>query len=252
AVNENGLAMAGLLFPKSAFYPPPSQGGQPLAPYELIPYLLGQCASVWEARELLGGLTLAALPFSDALPLSPLHWMMTDGRECLVIESTGAGLKLYDDPAGVLTNEPPFPGQLAHLSAYLHLTAGPPEDRLFGGRLGLTPISRGMGAIGLPGDFSSPSRFVRAAFLRETSAPTCGQAESIAQFFRIMAGVSLPKGCVREADGSAVYTQYTCCMDLSRSSYTFSTYADPALRTVSLTSADPEGDSLLRLPVTCG
>ena len=139
-----------------------------ITPFELIPYLLGTAASVSEARELLKDVNLVNINFAEELPLSPLHWMMSDGKDAIVIEPMEDGLKIFDNPVGVLTNNPPFDKQLFYLNNYRNLSNKNPENT-FGGDIELDEYSRGMGGIGLPGDLSSASRFAKVAFTRVNS-----------------------------------------------------------------------------------
>ena len=122
AMNEAGLAMAGLNFPKSAVYHEPKEGMDNITPSELLPWILGQASTVAEARALLERLNLTNLPFGPGLPLSPLHYLLSDGRESLVAEPMADGWHLYDNPYEVMTNEPPFDFQLWNLQQYLHLS----------------------------------------------------------------------------------------------------------------------------------
>ena len=162
AVNEKGLAIAGLNFVGSAVYHAPVQGKDNVAQFELIPWLLGRCATAAEARAALEKLNLTDEPFCPGMPASQLHWMLADRETCLVIESTADGLHVYENPARVLTNNPPFPMQLFQLNNYARLSPDGPEFR-FAKEMPFWEYSRGMGAMGLPGDLSSQSRFVRAA-----------------------------------------------------------------------------------------
>ena len=163
AANEAGLAMAGLNFPGNARYAAPAEGRDNVASFELIPWMLGQCADVEQAEGLLARLNLTDASFREDLPPAPLHWMLADGRRTIVVEAMEDGMHIHPNPAGVLTNNPPFPFQMHHLRQYLNLTREEPVNR-FAPALDLAPDCLGMGAVGLPGDLSSPSRFVRAAF----------------------------------------------------------------------------------------
>ena len=125
-----------------------------IAPFEIIPWILSQCASVSEALELLKDMNVVNIAFSDQLPNSDLHWMIADRKSCIVVESVREGLKIYDNPVGVMTNNPPFDKQLFTLNNYRHLSAKNPENT-FSADLNLDEYSRGMGGIGLPGDLSS-------------------------------------------------------------------------------------------------
>ena len=236
AVNECGLAMAALHFPHSGRY---ADEGE-VASFEVIPYVLGQCATVGEAKQLLENVTVCDTAFSAALPPSPLHWMAADADAAIVVESTAEGVSVYDDPVGVMTNEPPFPDQLRRWAEYAHLSAYEPAE---------TPphSGRGSGAVGLPGDFTSPSRFARAAFV---AAHSEAAEDPVGQFFEAMTAVTVPRGCLRLADGGRVVSQYTACMDLGRKIYYFRRYGQQRLHAVALT--EPEGTALATYPLpTC-
>ena len=245
AANEYGLAMAGLNFPDNARYFPERPGKDNIAPFEFIPWILGQCKNLTEARTLLGKLNLWNTPFSEAWPLSPLHWMIGDKEGSITVESVAQGLKIYENPVGVLTNNPPFDRQLTNLQNYLNLTPYEPENR--SGIPGLTPYSKGMGALGLPGDLSSVSRFVRAAFVKANSI--ADEEGSIAQFFHILSAVAQPCGCCRLPDGRCEITRYTSCIDLDRGIFYYTTYENPTPCAVSLGGCEADTDRLFRYPL---
>lgn len=244
AVNEHGLAMAALNLPLSAAYQPSKQGAVNLAPFELISWVLGQCASVAQARQQLEQVNIVALDFSPQLPSTPLHWLIADRDRALVAEPQSDGLHLYENPVGILTNEPPFPLQMSHLNEFLHLSATPPKNR-FAPHLSLAPYSRGMGSLGLPGDWSSQSRFVRAAFAaHNSSAPA-----DVTQFFHLMSCVEVPRGCVRLEDGKEVISVYTSCCDLSTGCYHYTTYGNRQIAAIDLHRCDLNDDRLCCYPL---
>ena len=244
AANEHGLGMAGLRFADNACYFPPAQGKVNVAAFEFIPWLLGHCKSVSEARELLSVVNLCNTPFSKDLPPAPLHWMLSDKYESIVVESTKNGLQVYENPVGVLTNNPPFPYHMLHLCDYMALSNEPPTAHLGGSYL--APYSRGMGAMGLPGDFSSASRFVRAAFVRQNSVSSFDEMSSVSQFFHILGAVEHIRGCVRLADGKYEITAYTSCINLFRGIYYYTTYENRAISAVNLRKCDLESMELRR------
>ncbi len=235
AVNENGLAMAGLLFSGFAVYSPYREGMQNVASFELIPWVLGQCADLREAQLLLKRCNLSDAHFSEELPATPLHWMIADRERSLVVEAVREGLRIYENPAGVLTNNPPFDHQMFRLEEYRRLTPEPVEG-----------YSRGLGAVGLPGDWSSSSRFVRAAFVRKYGRCGESEAESVSHFFRMMQTVAVPKGCVRLPHGDA-HTLYTSCCNQDRGIYYYSTYEDP--RIVAVPMGETDGKELQIFPI---
>ena len=247
AVNEAGLAMAALNFPHSAVYRPPREDMDNLAPFELMHWVLGRCATAAQAGQLLGQVNVIKLDFSPDLPSTPLHWLIADRERSLVAEPVADGLRLYENPVGVLTNEPPFPFQLSHLTDFLSLSAAPPVHS-FSPRLSLPPYSRGMGALGLPGDWSSRSRFVRAAFAAHNS--TC--PTDITQFFHLMSCVEVPRGCVRLEDGQEVISIYTSCCDLVRGIYHYVTYSNRQISAVDLRRENPDATGLTTFPLFTG
>lgn len=247
ATNEKGLSMAGLNFPENACYHPVEPGLDNVAPYELISWLLGRCATVGEAKCMLDRLNVVDIPFSDTLPVAPLHWMLADRERAVVVESVAEGLRVYDDPAGVMTNNPPFPYHQLHLNEFMNLTSRPAVNRL-SPDLDLAPYSFGFGAIGLPGDLSSPSRFVRAAFTRLNSESGDTEAESVAQFFHILGSVAQVRGCARTTGGCQT-TVYTSCCNTDKGIYYYNTYNNPQLSAVDLRREELDSDRLVTYPM---
>ncbi len=248
ATNEAGLSMAGLHFPGSAVYSPCRAGRDNVASFELIPWLLGQCATVEQARQRLEGVNLTDLAFQAELPPTPLHWLLADQEQSVTVEAVRTGLKVYPNPVGLLTNEPPFPFQLAHLSHYMGLSARPAENRFAPG-VELIPYSRGMGAIGLPGDLSSASRFVKAAFGKLNSVSGASEEESVSQFFHILGSVEQQRGTVDLGEGKLVTTVYTSCCNMDRGIYYYTTYENRQITAVELHKEDLEGIALISYPL---
>lgn len=246
AMNERGLCMAGLNFVGNAHYCGGAEGKKTVEQFELIPYLLGKCASVDGVIYELSGLRIGGGSFDGSMPVAMLHWLIADGEKCIVAESVEEGLKIYENPTGVLTNNPTFDRQLFNLNNYRNLSATD-GGSLFGGGLDLQLYSRGMGAIGLPGDWSSQSRFVRAAFVRANSVCGDGEEECVKQFFHVTDTVSQPSGSCRTAEGIE-RTIYTCCCSQGEKIYYFKTYDSPVISAVRLDGAAAEGDRLYRYP----
>ena len=247
-MNEKGLCMAGLNFVGNAVYRSPAPEGDNICQFEFIPWILGQCATVAEARILLSRIRLTNTPFSKELPISDLHWIIADRQESVTVESVSAGVMVYDNPVGVLTNNPPFPQQIFRLNDFMHLSPREPENR-FSDQLDLRPYSRGMGAMGLPGDLSSPSRFVRAAFVKMNSVSGESETESVGQFFHILGSVEQPSGCCLVGEGEYERTIYTSCCSADRGIYYYTTYENPAVTAVDMTQEDLDGVSPVRYPM---
>ena len=182
AMNEKGLCMAGLNFVGNARYFKNAPDKDNVAQYEFIPYILGKCADVNEAKELISKINITNTPFDEQMPAGQLHWIIADRNSAITVESVSDGIKVYDNPIGVLTNNPPFDEQMFRLNDYMHLSRKQPQNN-FSDKLKLKTYSRGMGAIGLPGDLSSQSRFVRVAFVKANSVSGKGETESVSQFF---------------------------------------------------------------------
>ncbi len=208
AVNEHGLGAAGLNFPEYAVYHEPKAGKKNVASFELIPWLLSLCKNVREAKELLGNCNITPDAVSPDLPPTPMHWMIADAEgRSLVAESVAEGLKIYDNPFGVMTNPPPFPEQIADAEKDL-----------------------------IPGDWSSHSRFLRALYVKKHTA-----GSGVSDFFNIMDTVKVPNGCSK----MDWHTLYTSCADLSRGEYYFTTCENRRIRKLSLADAELDSDTLV-------
>lgn len=251
AVNEKGLGMAGLNFVGNAVYHKPDPERDNVETFEFIPWILGRCATVEEARARLGRLNLTGGAFNAALPAAQLHWIIADKDGAIVVESVKDGLHVYDNPAGVLANNPPFDRQMFNLNNYMALSPRQPQNR-FSSQLDLTLYSRGMEALGLPGDLSSQSRFVRAAFVRLNSVSGDSEEESVSQFFHILNSVDQQRGCCELAPGVYEYTIYTSCCNADRGTYYYTTYDNHQISAVDLRRTDLDGADLVRYPLITG
>lgn len=243
ATNEKGLSMAGLNFPDNACYKPMRCDKDNVAPFEFIPYVLSQCESVSDAEKLLENVNLVKINFNENLPLAPLHWIISDKKKSITVEQVQDGLKVYDNPVGVLTNNPPFPYHLYNLSNYMSVSAGETENK-FAEKLKLKAYSRGMGSIGLPGDMSSASRFVRAAFTKYNSVSGKGEASSVNQFFHILNSVAQPRGCTKLGDQYEI-TIYSSCCNTDKGVYYYTTYENSAVTGVDMNKEDLNGKDLI-------
>lgn len=243
AMNEKGLCAAALNFPNYATYSKPRGEGHNVASFELIPWLLSNAASVKEARELLLDTRITDDNFSHELRATPLHFIISDREESVVLEPTASGLRIYENPYGVMTNAPSFEYHTTYLKNFLPLTSMPPENKLCP-TVPLAPFSRGMGAIGLPGDFSSSSRFVRAVFCKSHATKKADKRAEINRFFHLLDAVSVPLGCVKTEQGDDVFTVYSSCADMSTLTYRFTTYENRKIRAVSLPQSPLEGEEL--------
>ena len=251
AINEHGLGIAGLNFPGNAVYHPVTDGRDNLAQFELIPWLLGQCRTVADVKSHLTNLNLADTPFSDQFPPAELHWLIADADSAIVVEPVADGLKIYDNPIGVLTNNPPFPIQSFRLHDYLNLSATEPTNQ-FAPALDLQPYCHGLGAHGLPGDLSSGSRFVKAAFTRLNSVSAPDELSSVSQFFHILHSVDQPRGSSRFGTPDHPkyeITIYSSCCNLRTGVYYYTCYDNHQITAVDLHRVDLDGTDLSRYPL---
>ncbi len=247
ATNEDGLSMAGLYFPGNAVYLQPWEGMYNIAPYEFIPWVLCQCKTVNEAKTLLSKTNLVDIPYSEEYPQSPLHWFIADKDSAITVEPGADGLAVFDNPIGVLTNNPPFPYHMHNLTNYLNVTSDEPISR-FAPNYKLTAYSRGMGGMGLPGDLSSSSRFVRAAFTKLNSVSDNSEAASVTQFFHILGSVAQQRGCVKVGKGYE-RTIYSSCCNTDEGIYYYTTYENPQISAVYLKNADYTGNKITVFPL---
>ncbi len=248
AANEKGLAMAGLNFPGNACYFPELAGKDNVTPFEFIPWILGQCATVREARKLLERLSLVNISYSQGLPLSPLHWMISDKEESIVAESTKTGLHIYDNPVGVMANNPEFPFHLFNLNNYRAMQVGTPENRICPD-LDLEVYCQGLGAMGLPGDVSSMSRFVRMAFNAKNSVCEPQESSAVSQFFHLLDSVAMTRGACYTDEGYWDITVYSACINATRGLYYYTTYDNRQINCVDMHKADLDGTELSVYPL---
>ena len=248
AINEKGLGMAGLNFVGNAVYAEPVSDKENVAQFEFIPWILSQCADTAEARAFIQRLNLLDTPFHAQMPAAQLHWIIADKNQTITVESMADGIHDYEHPAGVLPNNPPFPEQMFRLNDYMHLSPKQPQNH-FSTELPLRSYSRGMGALGLPGDLSSQSRCVRAAFVRANSVSGNSETESVSQFFHILGAVDQQRGCCEVAKGKYEITLYTSCCNTTKGIYYYTTYENHQINAVDMHRENLDTTVLIRYPV---
>ena len=251
AINEKGLGMAGLNFVGNAVYREKAEGKSNVAQFEFIPWILSKCANLEEAKALLGNVNITNTQFSEKLPTAQLHWIIADKSGCIIVESVSDGVKIYDNPVGVLTNNPPFPEQMFRLNDFMRLSPKSPENR-FSKDLSLHTYSRGMGAMGLPGDLSSQSRFVRVAFTKMNSVSGDSEKESVSQFFHILGSVDQQRGCCDVGNEEYEITLYTSCCNADKGIYYYTTYENHQISAVDMNKENLDSSEIVRYPVLTG
>ena len=205
---------------------------------------MGQCTTVNEARKLLDRINFLAEPFSPHFPIAQLHWIISDKNSSITVESVKDGIFVYDNPVGVLTNNPPFPVQIFNLNNYMGLSIDTPKN-CFSEHLSLNAYSRGMGAIGLPGDLSSMSRFVRVAFTKMNSLSENDEKSSVSQFFHILGSVEQQRGCCRLANEKYEISIYTSCCNADKGIYYYKTYDHHSIVGVDMNREELNGEALI-------
>ncbi len=244
AINEKGLAMAGLNFPGNANYKEEKENKDNIAPFEFIPWVLSQCKNIEEVKKLLQNTNIAQINFSNELPASPLHWIISDKEESITVESVKEGLKIYDNPVGVLTNNPTFDIHMFNLNNYMSLSTEQPINN-FSKKLNLETYSRGMGAMGLPGDLSSASRFVKATFTKMNSISGDSESSSISQFFHILESVYQQRGCVHMGEDKYEITIYSSCCNMDKGIYYYKTYENSQITGIDMYKENLESNELV-------
>ena len=248
AVNEKGLAVAGLNFVGNAVYRKPQEGKTNVAQFEFIPWLLSSFGSLAEAKKALENVNIVDTPFNDRLGAAQLHWIVADRTGAVTVESVKEGVRVYDNPAGVLTNNPPFDEQMSRLNDYRGLSPKPLANA-FAPSLPLQAYSRGMGALGLPGDLSSASRFVRVAFVKMNSVSGDSEEESVGQFFHVLGAVEQQRGCCEVEEGKYEITIYTSCCNADKGIYYYTTYGNRRIHAVDMRRENLDGSELIRYPL---
>ena len=246
ATNEVGLSIAGLNFPDNAHYLEEKNNETELSPFELPLWLLAQYETTEDCKNALKKICLVKIPFNQKLPLSPLHWIVSDKDSSIVIEPTKSGLQIFENPYGVLTNNPSFDYHINNMANYLHVTAQEPQNRFI--PCNIHPYSRGMGGLGLPGDNSSASRFVRAAFTKWNSICSNDEASSVNQYFHILNTVYQVNGCTTVGNRFEK-TLYSSCCNTEKGIYYYTTYENSQINAVDLKKSNYTGDSLITIPL---
>ncbi len=245
--NEKGLCIAGLNFVGNAYYGECDHDALNIAQFEFIPYILGKCATVKEAKKEIEKINITNTPFNDKLGVAKLHWLIADKDDCITLELTKSGKFVYENCVGVLTNNPTFPEQMSRLNDYMHLSNEPPKN-IFAKGLDLECYSKGMGAMGLPGDLSSNSRFVRVAFNKCNSVCEGDEKSSVVQFFHILGTVEQIRGANKTEDGFEI-TIYTSCCNAQKGIYYYKLYDSFEIKCVDMNKENLEGTNLLTFPL---
>lgn len=248
ALNEKGLACAGLNFPAAYWEKDIVEGKENIPPYDLILWITSNFETLDELRPHLDNLNIVGKAYDENTPLPTLHWIVTDkSGKSLVIEKTKDGLEIFDNPVGVLTNAPSFDWHLINLTQYTGLTTSRPDTRKWSD-LELVTLGNGSGAFGLPGDSSSQSRFVKTSFLKSHLTIDDYENAGVIEFFNILSNVAMISGTVIDPQGRNEITQYTSCMCQEKGIYYYRTYKNSQVNVIDMNKEDLSADELKVFP----
>ncbi|GAA3219779.1 choloylglycine hydrolase [Oerskovia jenensis] len=243
--NDAGLAVAGLNFPGYAAYAPgPVDGAVNVAAYEFPLWVSSQFASVDEVEAALKDVVIVDKPINDKYPSSLLHWIIADAKRAIVVEHTSEGMQVFDDDVDVLTNQPGFAWHHENLRNYLNTSPEFPQETTLG-RAHLTPFGSGSHMRGIPGDYYSPSRFVRAAYVNTHYRTKGTEEENVSRAFHTLQQVAMVDGCAAMGSGEFEITIYTGLFSSRTATYYWNTYEDPAIRSVALAEHATDGEKLV-------
>ncbi len=249
-MNEKGLTGGVLYFPGFAEYTDPADADldKSLAPWDFLTWALTNFATVAEVKDALDDVTVIEVVQETMKMSLPLHYTLHDATGAsLVIEPIDGKLKVYDNPLGVMTNSPPFDWHLTNLRNYVKLSStNAPPLKLDGETI--EPLGQGSGLLGIPGDGTPPSRFVRALGLTMSVAPVSSGPESVRLAEHIANNFDIPKGWVREKpadDQSLEYTQWTTVADIDNRMFYVKTYEDQVLRGIDLNAFDLDAKEIV-------
>ena len=249
AMNTKGLACAGLNFDGyAAFAKEPVEGKNNIAPYDFIQWSLSNYETVDEVKHAMEGVEMVEIPINSKTPVAPLHWMLTDKTgKSIVVERTMDGIKVHDNPVGVMTNNPTFDWHLTNLNEYLYLSPEHHQKSVWSDKE-LISLGIGSGTLGMPGDFASVSRFVRIAYLRAKTPVLKSDEEAISQYFNMLDYVKMVRGGVSTPDGIEDYTIYTSCMDLNQGIYYYRTYGNGRINAIDCKKEKLDGTEPINYP----
>ena len=243
--NDAGLAVAGLNFPGYAQYAPgPVEGAVNVAAYEFPLWVSSQFASVDEVEAALKDVVIVDKPINDKYPSSLLHWIIADAHRAIVVEHTSDGMHVFDDDVDVLTNQPGFEWHHENLRNYLNTSPDFPQDTVLG-RAHLAPFGSGSHMRGIPGDYYSPSRFVRAAYVNTHYRTKQSEEENVSRAFHTLQQVAMVDGAAAMGSGEFEKTIYTGLFSSSTMTYYWNTYEDPAVQSAALADHKPSGQDLV-------
>lgn len=257
-INEKGLAVGTFYFPTTAGYTPYTEAdaAKTIAPWQVGSYLLENFATVDEVRESIGKIVVPSVVFQAWGFVPPVHYVVYDSSgKSIVIEYIGGTLHVDDNPLGVITNSPSFDWHMTNLRNYVNFSLSNVPPIKLGSGVTLEPLGQGTGMLGMPGDFTPPSRFVRAVAFSVSAVPSATGDDAVLEVFHILNNFDIPKGATRDGQKDehgnieADYTLWTSCTDLKSKRFYFRTYQNSQIRMVDLTKMNLDSKDITTIPM---
>ena len=243
--NEVGLAIAGLNFPGYASYAPEAAYGKTnVAAYEFPLWVTMNFKSVDEVEKALADVAIVAKPINDKFPVSELHFIIGDSKRSIVVEYTANGMEIYRNDVDVLTNQPGYGWHKENLRNYMNLFPQMPA-KINWSKAEMKAFGSGSLMRGLPGDYYSPSRFVRVAYLNTHYPVKTTEEENVSRLFHTLTGVAMVDGAAEMADGKCEITVYTGGYSAASKTYYYNTYENPAIVAVPMSDFDLDAAELV-------
>ena len=250
-INDQGLSCGMFYFPGYAKFQKLTKDNKKnsLSAHELVSWILGNCATVEEVKDKLPKINVIGTELKELSCVPPLHFNVNDKHgHSIVIEYTNGKLTIFDNPIGIITNSPSFDWHLTNLRNFVGLTPSSNAQIDVNG-LKLSPFGNGSGAFGLPGDFTPPSRFIRAAFFKLASIPSKNSFQAVCKIFHILNQFDIPEGAniyVTNGEKHTEITLWTSASDLKNLKYYFNTHNNRQIQMLELKNIDFEENKLLR------
>ena len=245
--NEAGLGIAGLNFPGYAAYAPEAIDGKTnIAAYEFPLWATLNFATVDEVEEALKNAAIVAKPINDKFPVSELHFIIGDSKRSIVVEYTDKGMEIFKNDVDVLTNQPGYAWHKENLRNYMNLSPKHPHDIKWG-KAEMVPFGSGSMMRGMPGDYYSPSRFVRVAYLNTHYPTKDTEKDNVIRLFHTLSGVAMIDGAAAMDENSFEKTIYTGGYSSASKTYYYNTYDNPSILRVSMGDYDLDKSELIQV-----
>lgn len=245
--NESGLAIAGLNFPGYAQYAETAVDGKTnVAAYEFPLWVVANFTTVEEVEKALKDTVIVAKPINERYPVSQLHWIIGDKERSIVVEYTANGMEIFHNGVDILTNQPGYGWHQENLRNYMNLFAQMPKEVKWG-KAKMTAFGSGSLMRGLPGDYYSPSRFVRVAYLNTHYPVKSTEEENVSRLFHTLTGVAMIDGAAQMAGGACEKTIYTGGYSTTTKTYYYNTYENPAIQKVAMGDYDLDSADLVQV-----